>query len=890
MECLFNIGTLIHIIQINMNFPRNGFLVVPAFLMLMSCSEDNPWSGSTDEGAIRLSLQADGRVEGVASSRATTDENGITVPDEGDFSIRVAKTDGTLSKTFSSIDEFRSEKTFPIGDYTIEAFYGEEKAEGFEKPYFHDSANLTVRPGEVTTVSLTATLAKALAEVTFSDELRNVYPTAVATLTSNNETFVEYADGEDRAAYFNPGEINVNLTLTNRQGQTVTIKPAGFKADARHLYTVRFGANQNPDGSGSLILKVDFDDSVEAETVDIDLSDELFTMAMPVITCEGFTSGTAILASEGSYMEGYRMNVIAAAGIASAELSFESDKFSPVFGNKIDLMKATAEEQTQLEAIGIRALGFFRNPDRSAFIDFSGFLSQLPAGNHSVSLIVSDVMGRVSEPAVLTVNVEAVEIDATVPVPPAFQGNSVDVVVSTNNTAVKDAISFSVSDASGVLQNAEVKNIEVVSTRSGMDYTYKYTVEIPVNETSYIDIAVKYAGKIVKTINQPKNMPDYTVQTDAFANKVYFKIEAEGSSLTEAITRSIVLMDGENEVAESRITRKISQGILEVTGFSPATTYSDFRTAISSASNPDKKTVAPFTTEAAAGVPNGDFESLNSVYNMNLNQGGTWTITALGSATKYQTTVSINVSEPQGWASNNAMPMSGSPDNTWFKTPCVYASNLSWIVKQPSAKVWNIGQSEYTETPDVYKNFAVQSGSSSVIIRNVAWDAAGSVPSNNSQTGNTDYSNYYNNKTATCSRKAGGKLFLGTYSYSGSSENISEGVTFTSRPSVLKGYYKYVNDQNNTSEKGKVVISIMSGSSVIASGEVALAAASSMTAFEIPLSYTTFSGKQPTHLRIMISSTDKTVESEIPVTAYCTKQEQSYRGAELTVDNLTFEY
>lgn len=877
----------IFIITIIMNFLRNGLFLLSALLTLASCSEDNPWSGSGDEGAIRLDLHADGRVEGASATRATTSENGITTPEEGDFSIRMSKSDGTLSKTFNSLEEFRKEEAFPVGDYTLEAFYGEKTAEGFDKAYFSASENVTVRPGEVTNVSMTATLSKALVEVAYTDEFKAAYPFSAASLTSNNETFVEYADGETRAAYFVPGEINVNLNLKNTQGQSVTLKPATFKAEARHFYTLRIGVAPDPAGSGNLVLKVEFDDTVEAEAIDIDLTEELFTMAMPKVVCEGFTDGTPVTMPEGSAGDGFRMNVIAVGGIQSAELGFESDTFSPIFGNKIDLLKASAAQQGQIEALGIRALGFFRNPDRTALLDFSQFISSLPAGSHTVTLTVTDALGRVSEPAIMKINVEAVDIDATVPTPPAFQGNAVDVVVSTNNESVKDRINFEVSDASGVLHPAAIKNVVVESTRAGMTYSYRYTVELPVNETTFVDIVVKLGSKIVRTINQPKNMPEYTVETDAFTSKVYFRINASSSALVESITRCVVLLDGNDEIAENRITRKVHEGILEVTGFAPGTTYSNIRTAISSASNPVKKNVAAFTTESQLGVPNGDFENLKQTYNYTHNQGGQWTITRGG--TRHQTTLSVAVSEPEGWATNNAMTMSGSTDNSWFRTPCAYASNLSWTVHQPSAKFIGIGQDGYDETPDAYKNFAVSSGSTSMIVRNVAWDPAGTVPTYKNQTGNTDLSNYFNSNSASCSRKAAGKLFLGSYSYSGGSESISQGVAFAARPAKLKGFYKYVNDASGASEKGKVTVSVMSGSTVLASGEVSLSAASSMTAFEIPLTYGYFKGA-PTHLRIMITASDRTSDSDIPVTSYCTKQEQSFRGAELTVDNLTFEY
>ena len=142
--------------------------------------------------------------------------------------------------------------------------------------------------------------------------------------------------------------------------------------------------------------------------------------------------------------------------------------------------------------------------------------------------------------------------------------------------------------------------------------------------------------------------------------------------------------------------------------------------------------------------------------------------------------------------------------------PSTYNTSLSWLSHQPEAKVIGIGQSAYDSTADIYKESA-SSGNNAMVIRNVAWDLKGSGIADNQQTGNTDYSNYYCSNVPSISNRSAGKLFLGSYSYSykNGSEEYNEGISFNTRPTSLKGYYKYANDSQDTSEKGEAIFNAL---------------------------------------------------------------------------------
>ncbi len=164
-----------------------------------------------------------------------------------------------------------------------------------------------------------------------------------------------------------------------------------------------------------------------------------------------------------------------------------------------------------------------------------------------------------------------------------------------------------------------------------------------------------------------------------------------------------------------------------------------------------------------------------------------------------------------------------------------------------------------------------------MVIRNVAWDHSGANIPDDKKTGNRDYSNYYCSKEPSITNRTAGYLKLGSAS--------AEGTSFNSRPKKLRGYFKYLDDSN---ESGVISVKLLNDNTVIGSGSKNLGHQDSYTTFEVPINYnqTVFAPKA-TKLQIEIYSSNAT---SITTTNHCNKEECCSRGATLYVDNLTFEY
>ena len=379
--------------------------------------------------------------------------------------------------------------------------------------------------------------------------------------------------------------------------------------------------------------------------------------------------------------------------------------------------------------------------------------------------------------------------------------------------------------------------------------------------------------------------PEFTISAeeyDVWAKKAIVKLTAADPQYQDAVNRYAVLYtNSTGQWVQAASTHE--DDVHTLTGLSPDTRYQIKGTCNNEQENVNYHGDCTIRTETTAGVPNGNFEELTQTISIqDMNQGGKYSVWPVD----YQNTCSFTIQEPTGWSSVNAKTCNTSAANqmSWFVIPSTYNTTLSW------SSYRSFGMS--TQTPDIYKGLSAQDGNNAMVIRNVAWDANGTTPS---KTGGAFNTTYYNTNVPSMSNRSAGKLFLGSYSYSGNSESYNEGTSFSSRPSTMKGRYKYTPDNNDVSETGVISVTLLNGETVLASGTINLTAASEYTEFTVPLVYTV-TDKKANLLKIMITSSNHASYSQseetatIKTTDYYSQYESNSRGATLTIDNLNFIY
>ena len=859
------------------------FLYGATTLLLVSCANEDSREAS-GYGYINVRISADYEV--IPATRSTSESTSTPEnPDVSLFALKLVSSDGSFTRAWNSLADFDPATKIPIGSYTMSAFYGNLDNEGFDQPYYLGESDVAVRDRENSPVEIRCTLANVKVTVEYSEAFKKYFADYATTIHSEGGSDIKFNRNETRAAYVKPGKITIQTYLKKQNGIESTFEPATIEnAAARKHYRIKLDIADN--SAGEAQLDISFDESTETVPIAIDISDEVMVAPAPSFLSSGFVSGTSIEVKENSYPTDRNVNISIAskAGISSCTLTTSSRSLeSKGWPKEIDLVNMSQENANLLLGLGLKTKGLSEIGNKMGFIDFSEVFAhlQITDGNdlHTFSISSKDIYGKVSEtPIVLSVKSTPIQFALQTP-EAVFVGSKTATIPVEFDGAYVDQIKFSYLDATGKKVNS---TSSVLSSENNI-----YQIEISIDATDKpVSVEASYAnGAKTATVSIPVKTPEFTItaeEYDIWARKAIVKLTATDSQYQEAVNRYAVLYTN-SDGQWTQATSTYDNGLYTLTGLTPDTEYQLRGSCNSAQENVNYSGDCTLHTEIAAAVPNGDFETLAQTINVSdMNQGGQYSIWPAN----YQNTCSFTIQEPTNWSSVNAKTCNTSASNqmSWFVIPSTYNTTLSWSAYR------SFGMS--TQTPDIYNNLSAQSGSNAMVVRNVAWDANGSTPD---KTGGAFNSTYYNTNVPNIANRSAGKLFLGSYSYANGTETYNEGIGFTSRPSALKGWYKYTNDGNDPAETGTVSVTLLNGETVIGSGTANLSAATDYTEFTVPVAYSV-TNQKATSLRIMITSsnhasyTQSTETATIKTTVYNGQYEAASRGATLTIDNLTFTY
>lgn len=241
--------------------------------------------------------------------------------------------------------------------------------------------------------------------------------------------------------------------------------------------------------------------------------------------------------------------------------------------------------------------------------------------------------------------------------------------------------------------------------------------------------------------------------------------------------------------------------------------------------------VTSFSTEAAAQLVNGNMD--------------TWDKTATGSYWECW--------DVEGWATYNPMTTgnTGTRDNTAY-----------------------VNRSGTAQSTDAVDGFAAE-------LRTIGWGAG------NSAVGSINSSNpKYITK---------GMLYLGTSptQYSEMASQITEGISFSSRPSSISFWYKY--SPKNSADYGGFKVWVKdAANNIIASGSMSNMNAGQYTHVEIPLTYAENAGKAAS-IYVEFSSSDNPTWNNrskdwFTVPSFGNLSNGTFQGSSMFVDNITLNY
>lgn len=857
-----------------------ALLCIGAAVSLSSCHDDIGFRGDgSGTGSIAPLVELN---TAVVSSQKTSSRAGDDVTRD-DLSLTIASADGSYSNTWAKLADYDPETPFKVGKYTVSAFYGDVETEGFERPAYYGSQDIEVLENEATNVSLVATLANSMVSIDYTEAFRNYMEEFDATAQSTGGEMVYFSTNETRPAYLRPGEVKVNVSFTTPGGQFATLQVAKFTAQARHHYRLKVDLN-NGTGNGTAQLVIVFDDQLDQEEVLIDLNDELFNAPAPEVKGAGeLENGKVFTHIIGDVWDTpLKANVFARGNIAELTLTTQSESLKAQgWPASVDLANMDERTKTALSQLGFNVIGLGKGASTAAVLDFSdvpNHLSEASDNANNFTITVVDAMTKTNEiPFQFAVN--TIPMTLSLANPQSLKVGATEFSFNVNyNGSNPSSISFESKNERGTWD--ALKTVSMTKTET--ENVYAATVNVAA-DAKPVTVRAVTKVKTSEAITVNRVAPVFTVsapEANVWATHATLVLESSDVASADLAKVATVYLstDGSDFTAHNAT---VKDNTLTLTGLTPGTAYTAH---VSVSGNADEFTSTTFTTEAAVAVPNGDFENLSATLTESkMNQNGKWSISV---GINYQSYVNYTISEPDGWASVNAKTTSSTTRNTLFVEPSTFNTSLSYTSTVPSIKV--TGNGGGTETPASYKGFTAHSGANAMVVRNVAWDPAGSVPG----VWRKEFANsndYYNHNMPDISRISAGKLFLGSYAYSNGNETYNEGTAFSSRPASLAGFYTYTCDAQDAAENGTVMVQVMNGNTVIGSGSAKLKAAASYAPFTVQINYSANAPKA-TAVRIMFCSSDKSNEGAIKVTTYNSRYESYKHGATLVVDNLSFNY
>lgn len=614
-------------------------------LTAMSDCSDTFDPSSDSEGRILLNLDLNREVAAPkqsAKSRAGQAKE-ITATD---LKLTLKADDGSMERSWASLTDFDNSEDFPVGMYTMEASYGSETEEGFDKPYYFGSTAIRVRENETTPANITARLGNAMITVVYTEAVANYFSACKGEVVSVSGTQHDYTLDETRALYVQPGHVEINASFTKQNGVSGKVNVASFEAEPRNHYIVTVDANGGDVGSGTLVIT--FDSELATEEVTIDLSDDILTAPAPVITASGFTVGEPLTVVEGTAPAGaLRMTVTAQAGVNTAVLTVRSASLREQgWPETVDFATADAATLGKLRGLGLEFIGLEGVKSKMAVVDFTKVLQHIAyvEGGDNTSeftLVAKDAYSKVSEPLTLSVAVEKLAL-AIENVDNLFMDETeLSFDMSFNGTDA-NAVQFKIKNARGTFDDAVVKSIAPVSRAASV---YHVVLEVPADDKDVVVYAV--CGNVTsETITVKRGEPSHVL---AVADNDVFATHASGSlSLIDggdaaAALASASLLLSEDGVAFTEVAKNASGNGFSLSGLKPAQTY-----YLKAKLNAQMSRVVIFTTEAATQLPNAGMEE--------------WAKTATGDNWERW--------DVSGWATYNPM----TTGNTGTRNGCAYVN------------------------------------------------------------------------------------------------------------------------------------------------------------------------------------------------------------------------
>lgn len=816
-----------------MNKVLIGLIGAAGTMLIASCADTfNPGGDSDRQGRLFPSVNLDKSVVTSKSTPKSPASRAAEAVTADQMKIRLVRDAGGYEKTWDSLADFPTDELFPVGEYTFSAFYGSEEEQGFNKPYYYGECAVTVEENKAAQVQLTAQLANSMLTIAYSEAFAAYFTDYKTTLTTALGS-LEYAADATEPVYLPAEEVSFAIAVTKPSGTKATLTPNSVTLKPRHHYTVKFDVNNG--NVETPVLEITWDEMLDQEVVEIDLSDDIINAPKPTIASEGFPVESFIA---GNAPAGARsVTVVAHGGLSSIVMKTSSPSLREQgWPAEMDLLAGDAAANTATAALGLATRGLSK-PGKMAQViltDVLNNINYIEGGNNTTefTFVARDKYNKESEPLTVSVDIEKLILELSNP-----------------SAIVKGQTDFSFNLAYNGGDPAKSVTIQQSNTRGTWD-------NIPAKYTAVSRATGNYLVEV--TVDGERDVQIRAVAADG-------TVVSAPLNVVHAESLHALSIDDRNSFAHSAKVTLIDNP--------------NYAGAVVAASRRIRKSAADMAAKAQLQVST-DGKTFSNAANATLN-GTTWTVSGLDANTTYyfraivdgipciaqtartEEILGIENSGLEDWTSEKKT--SGLADVT------VWSLGGNWGTLNPLTTGFLSSESSYSAISSTAKEEAGRNGACANI-RSVGFDVKRNTAGTND-----------------AKQFSQGELFLGTYNGS-----PQYGIAFASRPSAIKFWYKYT--PSNSADKGYAEITVYdAGGNVVATASKALDAnADSFRQETVSLTYGD-SAEKAAKLSVIFRSTNAGTtylnKNDIPKhTGFLGVLNGYYTGSALYVDDVELSY
>lgn len=781
-------------------------------ILFAGCVQDE--KHSTGYGTMNIRLSADPSMIEMGNSPATRAGN---VPDVSAFALSLSDEKAEV-KRWDSYADFKDEEKIAIGNYTLKAYYGDEKQEGFDAPYYEGNTGIQILENQNTSAEITCYIANVQLTVICSEAVLTYFSTFDMQVRSGSGTTIDIAKDERRPVYLMPGSLQLEAKMKKQNGVSQTLRLMDIDdTQPRQHYIIRVDVNGGNTGGGT--LSVTYNTVQSEEEVQIDLSDASLNLKAPEFTAQGFDDGANITLREGSQPASMKVTLNARAGIRECDLLIQSPYLnSETIGidgvvKLVPTTDAAIAMKRKVVDKGLRLLGLEDNIERLALIDFTQLVMNMVCTgstdeSSTFTLRAVDNRGVVQEKELsFTTTLQSNQfslpaITKTVMIGSTEAEAEVNLLTS-GDTGEQDVnnVVFEYKDEAGEWIKATTEWVSD-NAEDAKNHTAKIKGLPEVHRN--LAIRARYGSKVSEEQTLGYYIPEFSItadEADIWARKATMQVTADTPEELNAVLKYLKLTYNGSEIETTQ-----KENTYLWTELQPGTGY-DIVGICNEGGEVTNQVTYHLDTEIAAQLPNHDFEGewVSGPYDgQSINKGGPWARRTGGVSwgngawtTKetYESTT-LYIKEPKGWCTVNSktMPTSPATSNTWYVVPSTNQSTLT---------------------------------STCVMLQNVSWNDNGTPISPIGRIGTAISSaNSYEsfpgfdklNSPGIELNRSAGRLFLGSYSYENGTDIPTEGYAFNTRPSRLQFKYKYIPKArvgSTQEDKGYVRIMLRKGTKSI---------------------------------------------------------------------------